>query len=230
MIRVVTIGSLLVFATSSASAQVGYPPDRSPYQDRDYNRDWTFFAGHFSAEKDPVGVAPTDGPMAGIRWQMHMTGPIYFGIRLAGASVDRRIIDPSKRIAERELGTEKVPMAFADLALELSLTGHKTWHGLAPFLNGGFGLVGDLRGKNDVGSYRFGMPFTMTLGTGMSWTPAKNWSVRADWSHFVYRIQYPTTYYLKTTEDPAVLPAGAPRSFWRRNPALMVGVTLFNPR
>jgi len=229
-VKALTFGSLLLIATSSASAQVGYPPDRSPYQDRDYNRDWTFFAGHFSAEKDPIGVAPTDGPMAGIRWQMHMTGPIYFGIRLAGASVDRRMIDPSKRINERELGTEKVPMAFADLALELSFTGHKTWHGLAPFLNGGFGFVGDLRGKNDVGSYRFGMPFTMTVGTGMSWTPAKNWSVRADWSHFIYRIQYPTTYYLKTTEDPAVLPAGAARSFWRRNPALLIGVTLFNPR
>lgn len=228
--KALTIGSLLLIATSSASAQVGYPPDRSPYQDRDYNRDWTFFAGHFSAEKDPLGVAPTDGPMAGIRWQMHMTGPIYFGLRLAGASVERRIIDPSKRIAERELGTEKVPMAFADLALELSLTGHKTWRGLAPFLNGGFGLAADLRGKNDVGSYRFGMPFTMTLGTGLSWTPARNWSVRADWSHFIYRIQYPTTYYLKTTEDPAVLPAGAARSFWRRNPALLIGVTLFNPR
>lgn len=216
--------------TATASAQVGYPPDRSPYKDRDYNREWTYFGGRFSAEHDPLGVAPTDGPMAGIRWQMHMTGPIYFGVRLAGASVDRTIIDPSKRVAERTIGTEKVPMAFADIELEMSLTGHKTWHGLAPFVNGGFGLVGDLRGANDVGSYRFGVPFTMTLGTGVSWTPARNWSLRLDWSHFLYRIQYPTTYYLKTTEDPAPLPAGAARSMWRRNPALLVGVTLFRPR
>ena len=216
--------------TTSASAQVGHQPDRSPYKDRDYNRDWTFFGGQFSAEADPLGVAPTDGPMAGVRWQMHMTGPIYFGVRLAGASVDRTIIDPAKPIAERTIGTEKVPMAFADIALEMSLTGHKTWRGLAPFVNGGVGFVGDLRGANDVGSYRFGVPFTMTLGTGVSWTPARNWSVRLDWSHFIYRIQYPTTYYLKVTADPAPLPAGAARSFWRRNPALMVGVTLFRPR
>jgi hypothetical protein len=229
-ITVLTIGTLLFVATSSAKAQVGHPPDRSPYRDRDYNRDWTFFGGQFSAERDPVGVAPTDGPMAGIRWQMHMTGPIYFGLRLAGASVERRVIDPAKRVAERELGTERVPMAFADMALEMSLTGHKTWRGFAPFINGGLGFVGDLRGSNDVGSYRFGVPFTMTLGTGVSWTPAKNWSLRLDWSHYIYRIQYPTTYYLKTTEDPAVLPAGAARSFWRRNPALLIGVSLFKPR
>jgi hypothetical protein len=229
-ITVLTICTLLLVATNSATAQVGHAPDRSPYRDRDYNRDWTFFGGQFSGERDPVGVAPTDGPMAGVRWQMHMTGPIYFGLRLAGASVDRRVIDPAKRLDERELGTEKVPMAFADMALELSLTGHKTWRGLAPFINGGLGVVADLRGANDIGSYRFGVPFTMTLGTGVSWTPAKNWSLRLDWSHYLYRIQYPTTYYLKTTEDPAVLPAGAARSFWRRNPALLIGVSLFNPR
>jgi hypothetical protein len=220
----------LVAHAIPAGAQVGYPPDRSPYQDRDYNRDWTVFAGRFSAERDPLGVAPTDGPMAGVRWQMHMTGPIYFNLRLAGASVDRTIIDPAKKLSERVVGTEKVPMIFTDLGLELSLTGHKTWHGLAPFVNGGVGFVGDLRGANDVGSYRFGIPFAMTLGTGVSWTPAKNWSIRADWSHYMYRIGYPATYFLKTTEDPAPLPVGASRAFWRRNPALLIGVTLFRPR
>ncbi len=218
-------------AASSAGAQVvGYPPDRSPYRDRDYNRDWTIFGGQFNAEPDPAGVAPTDGPMAGIRWQMHLTGPMYFGFRLAGASLDRTIIDPSKRLAERVVGTENVPMVFADAALEVSLTGHKTWHGIAPFLNGGVGFVADLRGANDVGSYRFGIPFTMTVGTGLSWTVARNVALRLDWSHYIYRISYPTTYYLKTTEDPAVLPVGAPRSLWRRNPALLIGVSLFRPR
>lgn len=229
--KALIIATLMVAAASSAGAQVvGHPPDRSPYRDRDYNRDWTFFGGQFSAERDPVGVAPTDGPMAGVRWQMHLTGPMYFGVRLAGASVDRTIIDPSKRLAERVVGTEKVPMMFADLGLELSLTGHKTWHGIAPFLNGGVGFVGDLRGANDVGSYRFGIPFTMTLGTGLSWTVARNIAVRLDWSHYIYRISYPNTYYLKTTEDPAVLPVGASRSFWRRNPALLIGVSWFKPR
>ena len=228
--KALIIGTLIVATAGVAGAQVGHPPDRSPYKDRDYSREWTYFGGSFTAEKDPVGIAPSDGPIAGVRWQMHMTGPLYFGVRLAGGSIERTVIDPSKRIVERTLGTEKVPMGFADFGLEMSLTGHKTWHGLAPFINGGLGVVADLRGANDVGSYRFGIPFTMTLGTGVSWTPARNWSVRLDWSHYVYRIQYPTTYYLKTTEDPAVLPAGAARSFWRRNPALMLGITLFNPR
>ena len=230
--RRVQIGllGLTIMMATTASAQVGYSPDRSPYKDRDYNREWTVFGGQFTAERDPVGVAPTDGPMAGVRWQMHLTGPIYFGVRVAGASVTRTIIDPTKRLSERTIGTEKVPMAFADLSLEMSLTGHKTWHGFAPFINGGFGVVGDLRGNNDIGSYRFGVPFALTLGTGVSWTPARNWSLRLDWSNYLYRIQYPTSYFLKVTEDPAPLATNAPRSMWRRNPALMLGVTLFRPR
>jgi hypothetical protein len=224
------IFSALLLTASSANAQVGYQPDRSPYKDKDYNREWMFFAGQFSAQPDPIGVAPTDGPMAGVRWQMHLAGPAYFNLRLAGASVDRTIIDPSKRLAERVVGTEKVPMMFADIGMELGLTGHKTWHGLAPFINGGLGFTGDLRGANDVGSYRFGIPFTMTLGSGVSWTPARNFALRFDWTNYLYRIGYPTTYYLKTTEDPAPLPVGASRAFWRRNRALMIGVTLFRPR
>ena len=51
--------------TNSAAAQVGHPPDKSPYRDRDYNRDWTFFAGPFNGQHEPIGVAPTEGPMAG---------------------------------------------------------------------------------------------------------------------------------------------------------------------
>ena len=145
VVKALIVSVMMSALTASASAQVGYQPDRSPYKDRDYNREWTYFGGQFSAERDPLGVAPTDGPIGGVRWQMHMTGPLYFGVRLAGASVDRTIIDPNKPLAERTVGTEKVPMAFADIQLEMSLTGHKTWRGLAPFVNGGFGIVGDLR-------------------------------------------------------------------------------------
>src|SRR5262245_61714092 len=101
------LAALLIGLATNASAQVGYAPDRSPYKDRDYNREWTYFGGQFSAERDPVGVAPTDGPMAGFRWQMHLTGPLYFGVRVAGGSIERTIIDPSKRLAERTIGTEK---------------------------------------------------------------------------------------------------------------------------
>lgn len=226
----ITLLALTAMAGAPLEAQVGYPPDRSPYRDRDFNRDWTFFAGRFTGERDPVGVAPTDGMMAGVRWQMHLTGPAYLAVRMAGGSVERTIIDPTKRIAERVVGTESVPMAFADALLEISMTGHKTWHGLSPFINGGLGLTADVRGATDVGEYRFGIPFTLTAGAGLVWQVGQWWAIRAEWANYVYRINYPTTYYLKTTEDPAVLPVNASRAFWRRNPSLQLGISLYRPR
>lgn len=224
------IGTLIATVATSAQAQVGYPPDKSPYQDRDYNRDWSFFAGTFQGQPDPAGVAPTTGPMAGVKWQMYMTGPMYFGIRVAGGSIERTVKDPSKVEEERIVGTENVPMMFADAQLEMALTGHKTWHGIAPFINAGFGVSADLRGSNDVGSYRFGIPFTMTFGAGAEYSVGKTMSLRFDWSNYLYRISYPNSYYIKTTEDPPIMPPGSATSYWRRNPSFLFGIVLYKPR
>ena len=60
-----------------------------------------------TAQPDPAGVAPREGPMVGGKWQMHLSGPIYFGVRLAGGSIERTIIDPTKVIEERVVGTER---------------------------------------------------------------------------------------------------------------------------
>lgn len=215
---------------STANAQVGYAPDASPYRDKDWNRDWTFFAGQFTGQPDPVGVAPRSGPLAGVRWQMYLTGPLYLAIRLAGAAVERTEIDPSKRIDERTVGDETVPMALADAALEMSVTGHRTWHGFAPLLTGGVGIAADLRGRTDVGSYRFGAPFTMTFGAAMTWSPNATWGLRVDWSNYLYRIAYPSSYYVKTTEDPAPRVSGQAQTFWRRNNAILFGLEIRNFR
>ena len=179
------VAGLLAAGPLSASAQVGYQPDRSPYRDREYTRNWTLLAGRYNARKDPEGVAPQDGPMAGVRWEMRLTGPLYFAARLAGTVVDRTVIDPSKLIVERVVTTERVPLVLGDVGLELSLTGHKTWHGFAPFVNGGVGFAADVRGSNDVGGFRFGVPFTMTYGSGLTWSPNNAWHLRLDWSSYV---------------------------------------------
>lgn len=221
---------LVLAVAATADAQVGYPPDGSPYRDKDFNRDWTFFAGQYNGQPDPVGVAPRTGPLAGVRWQMYLTGPLYLAVRAAGAAVERTEIDPTKRLDERIVGTETVPLVLADAALELSVTGHRTWRGFAPLLTGGVGLAADLRGRTDVGSYRFGAPFLMTFGAAMTWSPNDTWGVRVDWSNYIYRIAYPSSYYVKTTEDPAPRLSGQAQTFWRRNNALSVGISLRNPR
>jgi len=208
-----------------AGGQVGYRPEQSPYRDLEYRREWTFFAGSYDARKDPVGVAPRGGAMFGGRYDAHLTGPLYAGLRLAGALLERRILDPKKPPGERFVGRESVPMVFADVNLSLNLTGFRTWHSLAPYFAGGLGVTADVRGAYDIGQYRFGFPVTLNFGAGTKWVPRTRWQVRLDWTNYIYQIRYPDSYFLRTGEfDPVRLP-GQAQSLWRRNVALTLGVS-----
>jgi hypothetical protein len=224
---VVSVMLTMSIALRAEAQLVGTPPDRSPFRDLEHTREWTYFAGYYSAEKDPEGVAPRSGPMLGGRWDVRLGGPAYVAARLGGAMLPRSIIDPSKPIDERFVGEETVPMLFTDLVLGIQLTGFKSWHGIVPLINGGFGLTADLRGKNDVGDYRFGAPMTFTYGAAIKWLPGRNWQVRVDWSTYIYRIHYPESYYLRTgTDDPVRLP-NEPNSLWQKNRSWQFGLAHF---
>lgn len=217
--------AFVVAGAMEARAQVGFLPERSPYRDMQYQREWTAFSGYFDPQPDPVGVAPQGGAMFGGRFDARIGGPAYGSFRLANAFVPRNIIDPTKPIAERFVGTETVPLLFTDLSFGINLTGYRTWRGMAPFINAGVGLTADLRGKNDVGDYRFGVPFTATFGAGFKWILRDQWQFRFDWSNFFYKIRYPESYFLRTGEDdPVRLPNDA-ASMWRRNVGLLLGVS-----
>jgi hypothetical protein len=209
-----------------AWAQVGHLPGNSPYEDLEYRQEWSWFVGYFDARKDPVGVAPQGGMLLGTRWDVRLAGPAYFTGRLAGASLSRRIIDPTKPIGQRFVGEENVPVALIDAGFSVNLTGFRSWHSLVPVVSGGFGTVTDVRGKNDIADYRFGMPLTFTFGAGIKWVPLDSkWQVRLDWSNYEYRIHYPGSYYLKTgTDDPVRLP-DQPHSLWRRNVSYQLGIS-----
>ena len=217
--------SFIAVTAVRAPAQVGHRPSSSPYRDLTYNMEWTMFAGYLNAQKDRVGVAPQSGTMYGARWDWRLGGPAYIVGRMAGASLQRRIIDPKKPIGQRLVGTETVPLLFSDVDLGLNLTGFKTWHSLVPQVQTGFGTTADLRGRTDVGKFRFGVPFTVNLGAALKWVPRGNWQVRADWNTYLYKIYYPDEYFLRVGTDDPVLPATVPRSAWRKNRALQIGLS-----
>jgi hypothetical protein len=217
---------LLVTAVAPpVAAQVGHPPERSPYRDLEYTQEWTFFGGYFNPRKDRVGVAPQAGDMYGGRWDLRIGGPAYLFGRVATASLAHRVIDPKQPIGKRDVGSVTLPILFTDAGFGMNLTGFKTWHGLVPEVLLGGGTTADLRGRADVGKYKFGVPFTLTFGGAVKWVPAGRWQVRADWSNYVYQIRYPETYFLRVgTDDPVLLP-GAVHSSWYRNSALQLGLS-----
>lgn len=222
MLRPTVLALLLLTAPlTSAPAQVGYPPERSPYRDLEFKQEFSLITGWYAAGRDPVGIAPRSGPIFGARYEVRVGGPAQFTVRLAKVLSDRRIVDPTRPQATRFLGTESWPLYLGDLSLTLNLTGQKSRRRLVPVLNSGIGLIGDFHGA-DVGGFRIGSQFAFSFGAGVRWVPGGKWQVRADLADYLYQITYPGSYALPASDSTSVL-GGRSASAWKHNAALTIG-------
>lgn len=218
-------GLVVPLVPSLLGAQ-GHLPQASPYRDLEYKQELTVVSGYFRPSKDPAGVAPREGPLLGVRYDLHLGGPAYFTARVAGVASHRTVIDPAKAtVAERNLGSRSWPIALADVGFSLNLTGQKTFHRVVPVLEGGLGVASDLKRGADVGQYRFGTPFALSYGAGVKWVPGGRVQLRADIASHLYQIKYPETYYVAAASLPSVVTATQAKNFWKNNLGVTFGVS-----
>lgn len=224
MKAIISAIALALFA-KGVEAQVGHLPQNSPYRDLDTSQEITFFGGRYSAGRDPIGVAPQDGPILGARYLIHVGGPAFLMARWSHVNSDRFAIDPTKIGAGRQLGKKNASVNLFDVDLALSLTGQKTFHRIEPVVNLGAGIAAcGCTVANDP--YTFGTPFAFTYGAGLRWIPAGRIQLTADWQHYLYQLKYPTAYYLAPTGGTAAVSSNQARSFWKGNRALTIGASL----
>ena len=219
----ITLALLLLAAPSPALAQeVGHKPAESPYRDIAFKQEITPYAGYYIAGRDPAGVAPQSGPMVGARYEIRIGGPAQFMARLGHVVSERRVLDPTRPVETRDLGTTASSLYIADLGISLNLTGQKTWRGIVPVLTGGGGVASDFRSA-DAGGFRFGTQFAITVGGGIRWVPQESrLQFRVDLADYLYQISYPTTYSLGTEEIPRIT---RKQSAWTHNLALTAGAS-----
>lgn len=218
----VAIGSAVA---APARAQVGYPPDRSPYFDLEFRQELTPFAGYFFASEDPARVAPRSGPMVGARYDVRIGGPAQLTVRAVRVFSERTPIDPTKPVGQRALGSQSWPLYAGDLSLSINLTGQKSFHRLVPVVNGGIGIASDFRGDEDIGGYSFGTSFAFLFGGGIRWVPGGRFQLRLDVGDYLYQVQYPDSYTVATETSPAVLKPSQGRSSWQHNAAITLGAS-----
>ena len=218
------IALVLLIAATPALAQVGYEPERSPFRDVRHSQSLTLFAGYFAARTDPAGVAPQSAPMLGLRYEVRLGGPAQLLARAGTAFSERRVVDPTLIGDARELGRESWPVYLADVGIALSLTGQKSWHNLVPMVQGSIGVASDLRGSADVGGYKFGTTFALTLGGGVRWV-RERLEFRADLTDYLYQIRYPDSYYVQPPGGSPLLPSTQSTNLWTHNVALTLGAS-----
>jgi hypothetical protein len=221
------VAILLVLATAVAGAQVGvgYPPTGSPYLDLERSQEFTLLVGQYHAHRDPANVGPQSGPLFGVHYEWRASGPAYLIAEVSRVSSDRRLIDPLKAGAARELGVTTRPLYAGDLGLGLGLTGAKSWHHIVPEVSGGMGFVSDFRSAADSGGFKFGTRFALNAGGGVRWVPGGRWQIRGDLKDRLYTIGYPEAFYTIPPGGTAVIPQTQAKSFWTHNPAFTLGIS-----
>lgn len=215
----------LVFVSTSASAQVGHLPQNSPYRDLEVSHELTFFGGQYDAGKDPIGIAPRDGPIYGLRYQIHVGGPAFLMARWSHVNSERFAIDPTQTGAARQLGKHNVAINLYDLDLALNLTGEKSFHHIVPVVNFGAG-IGSCSCSVSSDPYTFGTPFAFSFGGGLRYVPGGRFQLTADWNNYLYQLKYPTAYYVTPASGTAAVTGNQARSFWKNNRALTLGASL----
>ena len=215
----------LACIASTARAQVGHLPDSSPYRDLETRQEFTFFGGRFQAGEDPIGVAPRDGPMFGVRYQIHVGGPAFLAARWSHVNSSRFAINPDLIGDARQLGKTNVSVDLFDVDLALNLTGEKSFHHIVPVINLGAGIAScGCTVENDP--YAFGTPFAFSFGGGLRFVPGGRFQLTLDWNDYLYQLKYPTKYYVAPTGGTAAVAGDQARSFWKSNRALTFGASL----
>ncbi|MES2524101.1 MAG: hypothetical protein V4617_15445 [Gemmatimonadota bacterium] len=229
MIRTPLLHAVLVALISStpalALAQVGHPPERSPYRDFEVGQSLTVSGGWLATKRDPANVAPKESFFGAVRYDVPVGGPASLYVRYMFSPSERRLLAPANPAATRVLRMESVSTSVADLGLELSLTGRKSWRSLSPTASAGVGLATDFA-KADTGAYRFGTRFAFTYGLGLRYIPSSRYTFRADLINYTWQYQYPDRYFIRASDSTSVLTDTRQRSAYRGNWALSAGVTI----
>lgn len=207
------------------SAQVGYPPARSPYVDLEFTQELTAIGGWYHGHRDPANVGPQSGAITGLHYEWRAGGPAHLIAEVARISSDRRQINPFATGTAREIGTVSRPLYSGDFDLGLSLTGGKSWHRIVPEVFGGLGLISDFHSKADTGGFKFGTRFALNVGTGIRIVPGGRWQIRGDIKDRMYTLGYPQTFYQIPSGGTAVVAPTQAKSFWNHNPAFTFGLS-----
>ena len=221
-----TAAAAAALLASTAGAQVGYPPARSPFRDVEFRQELTLLTGYYAASTDPAKVAPQSGPMVGVRYDVRVGGPASLTARVARVFSERNVVNPGLAPgAGRALGTESWPLYLSDVGITLALTGQKSFYHLVPVLSAGAGIASDFRSP-DVGGFRVGTTFALNFGGGVRWVPGGSFQLRADVTDHLYQLSYPGSYFDAPTSggDP-VLGDAQPQNVWKHNAAITVGAS-----
>lgn len=206
---------------ASLAAQVGHPPEASPYRDIRSRQSITANFGYLSGSAGRVGVGPSGGFFGGARWDARLGGPTNAYVGVSRASLERLIINPPDTS-----GPVTQSVFIADAGLHILLTGTKTWRRIAPFVGASMGLAFGASVPDDSSGYSFRTKFNTGPLGGIRWYPSDAFTVRLEVRLIFWQLKYPTSFFTEVSPGvgPVLNPETDPDAEWTAHPTLAISL------
>ena len=230
IIQVAVMGVVLLTAypTNRLTAQVGHDPAQSPFRDIQRGAGPVVFAGHLGGDRGRAGVGPSNALGFGLRYELALGRSTVAQFTAAYLKGDRFIVNPAvdSTSPNRRIGPVDTDILFTEVALQLRLTGGKTWHGFAPYLGTGLGMAFDLRSPGDATSsgYQFGTKFMLGGSAGVRWHATRKMAVHLDARAVLWRLRYPVSFHSAAPDGSRVVPITEPLTDWTLHPWVSLGI------
>lgn len=197
-------------AAPAAAQVVGRLPADAHIQDVNEGQRLGAYAGWMVTGRDPVGVRTKSAPIVGVRYDVPMSGPAYFGLRLFAVKSTHDVYDPNATEAARFKGTAPSNQLAFDATLQIALTGQRTWHGVQPLISLGLGGISGVANAFDRGGYKPGTSMLYSYGLGARFPTGNSGELRADLNWFVHQVRYPSVFRSTTFgDDPPLRATGS---------------------
>lgn len=197
----------------------------SPYRFLETRQEVDIFLGTLSPGTGRFDYGPQPGPALGARYGINVAGPFGLEGVVTYSPTERSIIDPGRDEGDFKVGDMPSDVIVLDARLRFSLTGNRTWHGLAPVVLAGGGVAFDAAGGNEDQEvlladdrFKFGTSFVGMLGGGIRWFPGERFFFRTDALLFLWQLKTPRGF-----SDPERDFEGVEEKEWVSGPSFSLG-------
>jgi hypothetical protein len=196
----------LLLAAGPALGQVGHDPAHSPYRDVRRGAGFQLIGGYLAGDRGRVAVGLAEIQTVLGRYELALGAPTRLALELGYGQGNRFVLDPREDSTSRRTGPVDDDVFFVSAALQLMLTGRKTWRGFAPYVGGAAGLALGAGEPEDPGGYDFGTKFTVAPFVGLRWYPAARLHVSGEARLQFWKLSYPTSYQVPGPDGSVILP------------------------
>ncbi len=171
--RTLLAAALVAGSGLGASGPVSGQTIPSSYRFIEKAQETSIFWGAIALSQGSLDLGPKSGSFMGARYSVEASGPLFIQGLLTWLPTRRDVIDPRRVPGDRKIGETDVQLLMADVRLDFSLTGRRTWNRITPHLFVGGGIAMDLAGQGEFAEvllpedlFEFGTAFTTTSGAG----------------------------------------------------------------